>query len=113
MSKIRLSEQSAELCIPLERRDTATFVFTHRDADGVAINLTGCSAALTVMVEYGQPAELTLAGTITPLTGVVSFTFTESAVDGLTLDSYVFEYHLTDSYGAREKKAKGTIEVAA
>ena len=112
MSKIRLSEQTPELCIPLERRDTATFVFTHKDPDGVAINLTGCSAALAVMPNYGEPAVLTLAGTITPLSGMVAFTFSESAIDGLALSSYVFEYHITDSLGQREKKAKGSIEIA-
>lgn len=102
----------------IDQGATWSVTVLYKDSNGVAINLTGYTAAMQVRQQYSsETAELTLTSpangiVITPLTGTIVITMTALQTGGLDEGYYVYDVELTSSGGLVDRLIQGQLTVA-
>jgi hypothetical protein len=98
----------------------ATFSLTvvYKDENGVAINLTGFTAALQIRQSYSDAAALVTLSSpsngiaITPLTGTIVITMTAAQTGSLDEGYYVYDLEITSSGGIVTRLIQGQFTVS-
>jgi hypothetical protein len=93
--------------------------FLYKDTGGVAVNLTGYTAALQIRQTYASTTTLLsltsspAAGiTITAGTGTIAITATAAQTGAIAAGTYVYDCEITDGTGVVTRIVQGQIQVS-
>lgn len=83
--------------------------FTHKDANGTAINLTGYSIAGQLLLQDGTIIDLTM--NVTPLTGTYYPSLSQSVTSAFEPGVASYEIDITDTLGRKTTYFNGPVEI--
>jgi hypothetical protein len=91
--------------------------FVYKDSAGVAIDLTGYTAAMMVRDTYADTTtDLSLTSssgiTITPLTGTLQVRATATQTAAIAAGSYVYDLEITSAGSIKTRLVQGKITVS-